>query len=102
MEVQQQPLRFYRQKETVSLSAQNTFTDPLPLFGDFNLSLSGTWVGTVTLQRTFDEGTTWLDVADYTANIEDRGFEPESGVQYRAGFKTGEYTSGTAVVRLSQ
>lgn len=86
---------------TASITAQNTFTDPITVRGLFNFSLSGTWSGTVTLQRSFD-GSTWLDVATYTANIEDVGEEGELGVLYRAGIKTGEFTSGTAVVRISQ
>lgn len=97
-----QPVRYYRQKVTASIAAQNTFSDPVGLLGEFNFSLSGTWVGTVHLQRSFDSGVTWLDVASYTANIETRGYESEFGVQYRAGIKTGNYTSGTAVVRVSQ
>lgn len=91
---------------SASLTAQNTFsctTTACPaLQGNFNFSLSGTWVATVHLQRSFDNGTTWLDVASYTANIEDRGVEPEAGVRYRFGVKTGNYTSGTVVGRVSR
>lgn len=39
---------------------------------------------------------------NYTANIEDTGTETETRTLYRAGIKTGGYTSGTAVVRISQ
>jgi hypothetical protein len=88
---------------TASLTAQNTFTSVVPITGAFNFSLSGTWAGTVFIQRSFDNGTTWLDVASYTANIEDTGYEPEAGAPlYRAGIKTGGYTSGTAVLRISK
>ena len=91
---------------SASLTAQNTFsctTTACPaLHGHFNFSLSGTWVATVHLQRSFDDGTTWLDVASYTVNIQDRGFEPEAGVRYRFGVKTGNYTSGTVVGRISR
>lgn len=48
----------------------------------FTVSLSfGT--GTVKLQRSFDEGTTWKDVKTYTESVEENGFEPATGVQYR-------------------
>jgi len=67
----------------------------------FNLSISGTWAGTVTLQRSFD-GQTWQDVETFTANAERVGDDPEKNINYRVGFKTGEYTSGTASVRISQ
>lgn len=96
------PERYYDQAASASIAAANTFTSGVVVFGPFNLSISGSWVGTVTLQRSFDNGTTWVDVGTYTANIEDVGDEPEEGVAYRAGFKTGEYTSGTAEIRISQ
>lgn len=89
-------------KVEAELTAQNTYTPAISVFGHFNFSLSGTWAGTVTIQRSFDSGASWLDVAAYTANTQDRGLEPELNTLYRAGFKSGEYTSGTAVVRLSQ
>lgn len=91
---------------SASITAQNTFsctTTACPAVqGNFNFSLSGTWVATVHLQRSFDDGATWLDVASYTANIEDRGLEAEAGVRYRFGVKTGNYSSGTAVGRISR
>lgn len=88
---------------TASIAAQNTFSDPVAIRGTFNLSLSGTWVATVHLQRSYpDAPTTFFDVASYTANVEDRGTEAESGVLYRVGVKTGNYTSGTVVARISQ
>ena len=84
---------------TASISAQNTFTDKLDVRGHFGLSISGTWAGTVTVQRTFDNGSTWHDVDTFTANTETYGFDPIS-CRYRVGIKAGEYTSGTAVVAL--
>lgn len=96
------PTRYRWQKSEASISVANTFTAPVEILGEFNFSLSGTWAGTVTIQRSFDAGATWVDVAAYTANIQDSGFEPELNMLFRAGFKAGEYTSGTAVVRLSQ
>lgn len=80
------------------------FSDSACFTGYFNFSLSGTWVGKVYLQRSFDGGVTWLDRKDYAANTEaDPLIEPEGEVLYRAGIKSaGDYTSGTAVVRISQ
>jgi len=87
---------------TRSITAENLFTDAAEIVGHFNISISGTWVGKVTVQRAFDGGSTWLDVATWTANTQEYGFEPERGVHYRAGIKTGEFVSGQADVRLSQ
>lgn len=85
-----------------SVTAENLFTDAAEIVGYFNVSISGTWDGTVTAQRSFDSGSTWFDVNTWTTNTEEYGFEPERGVQYRIGCKTGEFGSGTAVLRLSQ
>lgn len=87
--------------KAAAITAENTFTDVLGVNAghSFNLSIYETFVAVVTLQRSFDGGTTWLDVKAYGAPIEDRGFEPE-GALYRVGVKTGGYTSGTVNVRL--
>ena len=45
-----------------TLTGENQFCDPGEIIGYFNISISGTWVGTVTVQRSFDDGSTWFDV----------------------------------------
>jgi hypothetical protein len=89
---------------TASIAAQNTFSEVFggnSIFpGRRNFSLSGTWVATVHLQRSFDDGTTWVDVESFTANEEGIIDEPNVSVLYRFGVKTGNYTSGTVVGRL--
>jgi hypothetical protein len=87
---------------TRSITAENQFTDAAEIVGYFNVSISGTWVGKVTVQRSFDGGSTWFDVASWTSNAQEYGFEPERVVHYRAGIKTAEFVSGQADVRLSQ
>jgi hypothetical protein len=92
---------------TKDISAENTFTENIsPMYnnpsGALNLSISGTWEGTVTLQRSFDEGENWYDVDEFTLNIQTLLADYELGVRYRVGIKTGDYTSGTASVRLSK
>lgn len=84
---------------TASVTAENTFTDKLQVIGHFNLSISGTWAATVTVQRSWN-GTDWFDVDTFTSNYEGVGFDAEE-VFYRAGVKTGAFTSGTVVLRLS-
>ncbi len=91
-----------RKTITKSIDAENIWSNSATLTGYFNLSLSGTWVATVTIQRSFDQGSTWYDVDTWTANTQEYGLEPENGVYYRFGVKTGEHTSGTVVGRLSQ
>lgn len=75
--------------------------------GRANLSIWGTFVATLTLQRSFDDGTTWLpvaknadgDAAAYTAPVSLTFEEPEADVLYRLACT---YTSGTATFRISQ
>ena len=87
-----------------SIAAENTFSDAVTLIkGGFNLSLSGAWEATVYVQRKFSyDDTTWMDVESFTVNGERSGCEYEDDVQYRVGVKTGGYTSGTIVARISQ
>lgn len=85
-----------------TLSAADTYCEPVSVDGEFNFSVTGTWVGSVTVQRSFDGGLNWGDVEAFNDNVERRGSEIEDNVQYRAGFKVGEYTSGSAIVRLSR
>jgi len=89
---------------TKSIAAENTYMDAITLKkGGFNLSLSGTWVATVYVQRKFNyDDTTWMDVESFTSNGEYSGYEYEDDVQYRVGVKTSGYTSGTVLARISQ
>lgn len=117
-------------KTTASLSAQNTFTDAIHINrGDFIFRVNvtaGTPDATISVQRTTDTyatvvaGTaTWLDVQQYTASdlidatslvkigteagsTQDRASGSQSGAFYRAGIKTGDYTSGTFFMGIEQ
>lgn len=84
---------------TRTISAQNTFSDAVLIIGDFNLSISGTFAATVTVQRSTD-GTVWRDVDNWTAPTEEVGYDPMKNF-YRAGIKTGNYTSGSATVQIN-
>ncbi len=86
---------------SASLTAENTFSDEIVLRGKFDVSVSGTFVGTVTVQRSWDDGVTWVDCADYTTPTETFGEQITNNILYRIGCQTGNFTSGTMVVRLS-
>lgn len=88
--------------DTASITSANSFSTGVKIFGPFNVSISGTFVATVTVQRSFDDGATWVDVEEFTAGAQKRGDEGERDVKYRAGVKTGNYTSGTVAIRISQ
>lgn len=85
-------------KITASISAENTFSDIANIEGYFNLSISGTFSATVTVQRSTDKST-WMDVDSFTAPTQEVGFDPEF-MYYRVGVKTGDYSSGTVVIRV--
>lgn len=65
--------------------------------GVFSLSISGIFVGTVVLQRKYDEG--WNNVSSHTAVTETNPTEGE-GCKYR--FKCTAYTSGQIDCRAGQ
>jgi hypothetical protein len=84
----------------MNITAQNTFTAPVLIQpgNSFDITVSGTFVATVVLQRSKDQ-TTWVDVASFTAPVENTG-SAGSAWYFRIGVKTGGFTSGTVVVDL--
>lgn len=90
------------------ISSDDTFGDFIEIEGvsnarAFTIQITGTWVATVTLQRSYDEGISWEDVNTYTSNVLtsfNDGFDNVT-ILYRIGVKSGDYTSGTATVALS-
>jgi hypothetical protein len=83
-----------------SLSAENTFGDPIQVDANdrYAVSISGTFVATVTIQRRFDNQN-WRDIESYTVETEKDGIAA-NGQMIRLGIKTGDYTSGTVVCRI--
>lgn len=71
----------------------------LPFNGKADVSISGTFVATILLQRSFDAGTTWVNVGSYTAPTEFLHENNSNAVQYR--FNCTAFTSGSAVCRMS-
>lgn len=84
---------------TATLTGDDQYTASTQLIGDMSLSISGTFTGTVTVQRSFDLGATWRDVDTFTRPTEEVGFEPAL-LTYRVGVKSGSPWSGSAVVQL--
>lgn len=103
-------LRIQSTGQTVSatISAQDTFTNPIRVSGvgnqrQFGITLSGTFVATVTLQYSVGEPGNWVDVQDYTAPISENYVDDLDNqvIYYRIGVKSGNYTSGTVTATLS-
>jgi hypothetical protein len=92
---------------TATINAQNTFTDPIGFAPGtyFLISVQGTFVATVTLQKSYDKGVNWVDqIPDgtFTSPTEKICLSVDDSVLWRIGVKTGNYTSGTVAARLSQ
>lgn len=113
--------------ETI-LGAANQYTPPAKVTGvrgdrSFSITVSGTWVGTWSLERSLigpDEGfvqiigtdTGWSGGAPtFTANVAAKGFNDDASnssanaydnvsAWYRVGFLPGNYTSGSATVSM--
>lgn len=96
------------QRIEATLTGADQYSDPIRITGvgasqrTFAITRSGTWSGTLTLQRSVGEVGAWVDVTTYTTsattNYND-GLDNQI-IYYRVGFKTGNYTSGTAGIEL--
>lgn len=95
---------------TSSLSAANTFGDPIRITGvgdarAFSIVNSGTFVATLTLQRSIGDVGSWQDVPGETyTGVGSKSYNDgldNQIIYYRVGIKTGDYTSGTATTTLS-
>jgi hypothetical protein len=114
-------LRHEGQSQTVQLADDGTFTDPIRVTGirystawtyndrDWDYAITGTWSGTITVQRSFDSrdaGFGDYDEAAYTVSTTSNVSETlddnndNAIIYYRVGFKEGDYTSGTATVSV--
>ena len=89
------------------VSAENVFSDDIRVTGVgasrlISIEITGTFVGTVSLQRSIGEPGDWNDVQSYTTATTtsfNDGLDNQI-IHYRIGVKPGDYTSGTVTVRL--
>ena len=92
-----------------TLAASDTYSSTVRVTGVdagrvFAIAITGTWVGTLTLQRSFDSETSgFTDVKTWTANTTESYDDTldNSIVWYRIGFKAGAYSSGSAGISIS-
>lgn len=96
------------QNVQTAIGAANLFSGYIRVTGvssgrSFLITLSGTWVGKVTLQRSVSEPGDWTDVKSWTANTSESYDDTLSNqtIYYRLGVKTGDYTSGSVTVAMS-
>jgi hypothetical protein len=84
---------------TFTGAGQSFITPSIPAGREFNISIYGTFVATITISRSFDSGTTWLPIKQFTHNSEFDGTNHEAAI-YKCEIETGNYTSGSAIVRF--
>lgn len=93
-----------RTRVTASVTAADDGTDWLQLRGDgnfFDISVSGTYSGTVTLQRKRpgESASAARDIEDYAATVERVG-EMQGHWDVRLYIKAGELSSGSVELEL--
>jgi len=76
-------------------TALNVYTGPV------DVSISGTWTGTVRVQRKLANDTSWLDVDTFTANFQGV-LKAGSNQQVRIGAANGDWASGTMTLKVCQ
>ena len=88
--------------ETASVTAQNTGTSAITVRGArlVDISVYGTWVATVHLQRKRMGDSTWRDIESYAANVE-KTAQMATTWDMRLFCKTGNFTSGTISMEIS-
>jgi hypothetical protein len=92
--------------KSASITAENTFTDGVKSIGgydgerDIAVSISGTFVATVYIQRSLDGGVTYNDLETFYSSPTEVNVIATRDAYYRAGVKTGGYTSGTVEVKV--
>lgn len=86
-------IRVYVTRATTAVNktfTANGTSSKLSVQGAWRLISTGTWVGTVYLERTFDGGDTWEIYRQYSSNannnIDASGYETEASASYRVRF----------------
>lgn len=96
------------QKQSRVVNGAGQFTDPIKVTGTgarryFSFSITGTWSGTITLQQSIGNTTSWVawwtKTVNGTFNNVDDNLDNQI-VYYRVGFESSNYTSGSATVTL--
>ena len=88
-----------------TITSDNTFTEPIQVKYDeyFDLSITGSFVATVTVQRRRVGEDAWRDVKQYIEAdlpIEKTSNRIRHDWEFRVGVKSGDYTSGTIEVEI--
>jgi hypothetical protein len=97
---------FSRRAEVIGELEEVAISDAVYVFGEFNASLSGTFVATMQLVRSLDNGASFQPLTalgnsfTFTGPCEEVFNEPQPGVLY--AWECTSYTSGTVEYRIGQ
>lgn len=90
------------------ITSADVYSDPIRVSGIgagrvFGITITGTWVATVTLQRSVGAPGAWVDVSSYTVNQSTTLNDTLDNqiIYYRIGVKPAAYTSGTVTASLA-
>jgi hypothetical protein len=96
------------QTVTETISAENVFTNPIRVSGvggarTFGIVIAGTFTATVTLQYSVGEAGNWVDSDTFSlpASVSKVDGLDNQVIYYRAGVKTGDFSSGPLDVTLT-
>lgn len=92
---------------TIDVTAENQWSNHIRVVGvgadrDFRITVTGSWSGTVTVQRSIGVPGSWTKYRAYTSNHDATSNDDldNAVIYYRIGMDTGDYTSGTAECQL--
>lgn len=89
-----------------TLDGENQFTSAQEIYGKFTIDVTPftgkPWSGRIVLQKSFDSGSNWYDVASFFYSTSQEFVETKLGILYRIGCKTGDYHVGKAFITLAQ
>lgn len=95
------------QKVESDITGENQWSNTIRVTGvgngrRFTIARSGTWSGTVRVQRSIGEEGSWVNILSYSSNGSTTYTDnlDNQVVFYRIGMDTGDYSSGTATVEL--
>lgn len=96
------------QQVAAAITGADQWSDPIRVTGIgtgriFAVIITGTWSGTVRVQRSVEAPGAWTNVNSYTANTSTTINDSLDNqiIYYRIGIAVSEYTSGTANVQLT-
>ncbi len=96
-----------QQMVSTTVDGENQFTNSIKPswvtsgYIDIVIEPDDSWSGTITVQRSFDNGDSWHDTDSFTSGIGSYLIEKSSKALLRIGCKTGNYSSGTCKVMLT-